>query len=259
MTTCEEKIDARILKDVSKVLYKNCYRRHMTGVDMCDIEAVRNHIKDKSPSLRLMCLKVAHHISADDNYMQHIVDENEKYKSELMNRTHNPIDWPTIIKEKYHKRNDSQYHFIAFLLSVALSVHPRRFQDYFLLDRKDTPDTNFYDGERIHFRVYKTANSLTGGDRVVTLDRKVRDWFEVYIKRFSIEGRLFDMTQRKFRYIFEKYDIPRATASRRYGERMDIENGMSHLAASKKYNHSISTQVVSYLKRPKDSGFSNSS
>jgi len=245
-----DKINARKLKCVSKQMYIKCLKAHLKGVNLADVDAVVAHIANKSVPIKIMCLKIGFHVTEDKRYRQLVINENEKYKSNLLKREHKVIDWPAIIKRTYATRNNSQESFIAFLLTILLSTHPRRFQDYCLLDLENHETSNWYDGKKIHFRVYKTADSMTGGDRVVVLNPKVRDWLEIYIKKFNITGRFFTMKPRRFRYIFEKYDLPRATESRRHGERTDIANGMSHVDASKKYNHSISTQLVSYLMRP---------
>lgn len=247
MSTISDKINSRRLKDVSKEMYIGCIHRHLDGVDLSDPKGVFDHLSTKTVPTRIMALKAAFHVTLDKQYNEYAIKESESYKSSLMKRHHKVIDWEPIIKRTYARRNFSMEEFTAFLLSIVLHTHPRRFSDYYYLSTKDEKNTNYYDGESIHFRVFKTERSITAGQRVVKLEPKIRDWFNVFIKRFETDGWFFTINPRQFRYIFEKHDLPCPTVSRRDGERADIAAGMSHVDASQKYNHSIATQAVSYL------------
>lgn len=243
------------LSEASKRLYASSIRNHLQNVDPTNFNAVVEALKDKPIATQIRAMNACTHlIDSDDKkthdiFRQAIVDREETYKSSLMEkRKVVKTDWVTILsrlkKTEYKKISEHR----AYVMAVLLKNHPRRFSDYhFLTTDKEDASMNPYDGKTIIFNKFKTVGSMTGGERVVTVNAETREALDEYIKKWELVGsRLFDITRKQMRYIYEKNGLPLSTENRREQENADLSSGMSRVDASQKYNHSVATQAVSY-------------
>jgi hypothetical protein len=247
-------IDNLPLKENSKKLYKAAIRNHCLGIDLYDIDAIRERIKNLGRPTQILCLNAIAHITHPDNDAV-IKERTRLYLKEQAVVLKRPIpemekDFEALIDEAY-KRCPSQENHSIIVLLFLMKYHPRRFGDYYLISNVQSKEVNFLDQTNniIKFNFFKNAESQTAGQREIYMHPIVAEQIAIYIKKWEVKGRLFPMTKRRLRYLMQKYDIPKCNDNRKIQETEAIQSGLPHDEVAEKFNHSISTQMLSYVKK----------
>jgi hypothetical protein len=248
-------IDTLNISDASKTIYKNALNKHLRGVNLDDYDAVAEVLESKTKPTKLVLLSAMFHITKDKRYSDLKADEDQRYKSNLMDKRR-PIEirWEKKAEEmkRLHETDSaSQEAHALYVWVLLMKNHPRRFRDYHLLSVDgDNVSSNFYDSVdgTITFNVFKTVNSKTGGERVIVLEEEVRQELDRYIEKFSIEDKLFPVKPERIRYLMKTHGIPLCNVNRKFQETRDIQEGKSHYETARKFNHSIGTQMTYYVK-----------
>lgn len=154
-----------------------------------------------------------------------------------------------LIKEAKERPQTQENHSLVVLLYL-MKHHPRRFLDYYLLSTKKSEDKNVIDltNQQITFNVFKNAGAITCGQRVVNLHEEAHHALMTYINKWKIDGDIFTSNKRRLRYLMTKYQIPLCNENRKIQETDAIRSGEDHHTVADRFNHSISTQLLSYLK-----------
>ena len=247
-------IDALNISNASKTIYKNALRRHLKKTDLEDFNAVTEILATKTKPVKLVLLSALFHITKDKRYSDLKADEDQRYKSILMEkRSRNPIDikWEKKVEEMRQRHenspDDQEYHALLVWI-MLMKNHPRRFKDYHFLSVEDNVSFNCYDkvGGTVTFNVFKTSKSSIG-ERVVVLQDEVKRELDKYIEKFSITGMVFPVKEQRIRYLMKRYGIPLCNINRKFQESEDIKQGKSHYETAMKYNHTIQAQMVYYV------------
>lgn len=250
-------IDALNISNASKTIYKNALKKHLRNIDLNDYDAVVKLIATKTKPTKLVLLSAMFHITKDKRYSDLKADEDQKYKSNLMDkRSKNPIEikWDKKVEEmKQRQKNcpDCQEFHAMLVWILLMKNHPRRFKDYhFLSVEQCNVNLNIYDKVEgtITFNVFKTSKCNTGGERVIVLQDEVKQEIDRYIDNFSITGLLFPVKEQRIRYLMKTYGIPLCNQNRKFQETRDIQQGKSHYDTARRFNHSIQAQMIYYVK-----------
>jgi hypothetical protein len=243
-----------MLSSQSKDIYFSAIRNHLHGVNLNNKIDVLDKISNLTIPLKIQCLKAVLHVTRDTSILQNITDLQEEYKSNLMEKKIDAIDWAFILNRLHSRRKQSLTAFQSFIMGLYMYHHPRRFGDYLNLSNKDGPNVNVYDGKMITFKKFKNINSKTCGDKFVICHPQIKLWTDIYIKKYAISGRFFAMSGRSFRNLCKKAQLPLCNHNRKYQESSEIQSGiLSRAEIARKFNHSLAVQCISYQKKLTDS------
>ena len=250
-------IDKLNISEKSRQIYKNALTRHIPkGIDYKDFDRVVSTLKATPEATRITVVKALFHVTQDERYAKYHQDLSDRYKSSLMEKpSPDDIDWNELARERKKalaQKPKSQEAHALYVWVLLMKHHPRRFSDYYLLNLVPSDTINYYDrvNGKITFNVFKTAKSLTAGEKVVFLDDEVRRELDRYIEAFFITDRLFPVKRERIRYLMKKHSIPLCNHNRKFQETRDIQNGKSHYEVAKRFNHSIGTHMIHYVKLP---------
>lgn len=237
------------LSERSQRLYDRCIANHLQGVDINNVTDVLDKVQGLSYSTRIQTLKAVFSKTQNQELLSSLTKWEEEYKSTILSRDIETIDWSNILTRLYNNRKQSYTSFQSFLLGLLMYYHPRRFGDYYLLSTIPSDTTNLYKNGSVAFNKFKNINSKTAGEKEIVLAKEVTKWIEIYISKYKVEGKFFDMTERQFRYLFTKNGIPLANHNRKFQESNAIKKGdKPRVEIARKFNHSVAVQCVYYQK-----------
>lgn len=243
-----------MLSSQSKYIYVSAIKNHLQGVNLNNKSDVLNKISNLTSPLKIQCLKAVLHVTRDTSILQNITELQEEYKSNLMEKKIDAIDWASILSRLYSHRKQSLTAFQSFIIGLYMYHHPRRFGDYLNLSNKDEPDVSVYDGKKVTFNKFKNIKSKTCGDKTVICHPQIKLWTDIYIKKYAINGKFFYMSSRSFRNLCKNAQLPLCNHNRKYQESIEIQSGIhSRAQIARKFNHSLAVQCVSYQKKLTDS------
>jgi hypothetical protein len=246
-------IDNLPIKSATKSQYKNALKNHCLGINLRDIEAVKERLKPLNPATQLVCLNAISHLLKPHNkdILEEKMKVSEKCKADGLKR---PLptqkkSFDRLIREAY-KRPATKENGSLIVLLYLMKHHPRRFSDYFLLETQPSDSANYLDQTNniIVFNFFKNSTKPTAGEKQVEMHPEVKRETSAFIKNWG-HGRLFPMNQRRLRHLMKIYDFPLCTANRKIQETEAIENGENHDEVARRFNHSVMTQVVHYVKK----------
>ena len=249
----------RRASDETKNRYKRALQVHLSDVDITDFDKVMERIDTLKVPTQLMVLIAMSKASGDARYYSERLKRGEKYKCDLLDARckAEPIpatDWEHICTQmEKRKATGGQLEHSFYVLAHLMKFHPRRQRDYHLISTDDSSEKNYFNANdgTITFNKFKNEKSRTCGERVIFLHGDVLKLLNEYIKAYPNrnEGFIFtDRCERRFRYLIKKYGLPSVTRNRKEQETAELASGKSREEVSRKFNHSVTTQTMHYVK-----------
>jgi hypothetical protein len=227
------------------------YIRKFETIDIEDIDDIVRQLKDYSLATQFNMCKALYIYSGKDEKIEKLMrDISEQYTGHIVEKKGEigDIDWVEIVNKFYNIRNDGREQFMMFIWVMLCANYPRRFKDYRLIANVDKDGYNYFNKSTgiIHFRHFKNKESRTCGETDVHLKPIFQKWLQVYCMKYNVEGLLFDVNDRRLKYLINKYQIPTNNLNRKFQETRLLKDGVSPYEVSKKFNHSVRCQQVYY-------------